>query len=215
MRNYRQSRASEITAYNMAHRSERAQYSRNTYAKTRDAVIQRQRRNRSERYALIRHLKSEPCHDCGEQFPPYVMDFDHRDPSGKVSDVSQLVKSGASWERVLDEIRKCDLVCVCCHRLRTYGGFSQQPSEAYKKRRVAVDAVKSQPCVDCRRTLNPCQMDFDHVRGHKVAGITYLVGRCASLEQILEEIRKCDLVCANCHRIRTQSRLTVGQIQSS
>lgn len=67
----------------------------------------------------LRQLKTGPCSDCGRTFPPYCMDFDHRDGSDKVGAVSELIfmVGKAAW---LAEIEKCDLVCANCHRVRTY-----------------------------------------------------------------------------------------------
>ena len=47
-------------------------------------------------------------------------------------------------------------------------------------------------------------MDFDHIRGKKLHNVAWLVN--VSERRLLEEIAKCDLVCANCHRIRTARR---------
>lgn len=47
-------------------------------------------------------------------------------------------------------------------------------------------------------------MDFDHRPGTiKVADVSVLA-RSSTKERTLDEIAKCDLVCANCHRIRTE-----------
>ena len=48
-------------------------------------------------------------------------------------------------------------------------------------------------------------MDFDHVRGEKVANVSSIWSR-KSWEAVLEEVAKCEVVCANCHRLRTWSR---------
>jgi hypothetical protein len=48
-------------------------------------------------------------------------------------------------------------------------------------------------------------MDFDHVRGVKKAMVSTMTHN--AWRTVLEEIAKCDLVCANCHRDRTQGRL--------
>jgi len=49
-------------------------------------------------------------------------------------------------------------------------------------------------------------MDFDHRPGSKkVNAIACMAGR-VSWDQTLAEIEKCDLVCSNCHRIRTKQR---------
>jgi N-glycosylase/DNA lyase len=68
--------------------------------------------------AFVNSLKTEPCMDCGGTFPPYVMDFDHRPDTEKVSDLAHM--TGRSSKRILEEISKCDLVCANCHRIRTY-----------------------------------------------------------------------------------------------
>lgn len=64
----------------------------------------------------VKVLKDKPCMDCGIQYPPFVMDFDHRDPSTKKFHF-QVAKN---WKDTLTEIAKCDLVCSNCHRVRTY-----------------------------------------------------------------------------------------------
>jgi hypothetical protein len=60
--------------------------------------------------------------------------------------------------------------------------------------------------MECGNSFPSCVMEFDHVRGDKVIGVGLLAGYGVSIEAIQEEIAKCDLVCANCHRIRTWKR---------
>lgn len=61
-------------------------------------------------------------------------------------------------------------------------------------------------CADCGYAEDPVALDFDHVRGTKIANLATMVGARRPLEQLLEEVEKCDIVCANCHRIRTVVR---------
>lgn len=61
--------------------------------------------------------KGKACLDCGQSFHPDAMEFDHRDPSTKDASLRDLRRY--SVKRVLNEISKCDLVCACCHRVRT------------------------------------------------------------------------------------------------
>jgi hypothetical protein len=69
--------------------------------------------------------------------------------------------------------------------------------------------VKKVPCMDCGKTLPPECMDFDHRPGtDKKFGVAEMGGRRMSV--VLEEIAKCDIVCANCHRIRTFARRRDG-----
>jgi hypothetical protein len=78
-----------------------------------------------------------------------------------------------------------------------------------------VAELKSHPCTDCGGRFPPFAMDFDHVRGTKLGIISRMrVGRMA-VAKILDEIDKCEIVCAVCHRIRTQARLRGEAVEPS
>jgi hypothetical protein len=65
--------------------------------------------------------------------------------------------------------------------------------------------LTSSSCKDCN-TTDPRVLEFDHL-GDKSFNVSRAVsGSTRSWETILKEISKCDIVCANCHRIRTQER---------
>lgn len=67
-----------------------------------------------------------------------------------------------------------------------------------------MDFLKSAPCTDCGGRFPTEAMDWDHVRGQKVMGIGYM--NMAPRDRLCEELQKCELVCANCHRVRTRRR---------
>lgn len=72
--------------------------------------------------------------------------------------------------------------------------------------RQYVDSIKQSPCLDCKNSFSSVCMDFDHRDSvQKRYNVARMVGIC-SLETIKVEISKCDLVCSNCHRIRTFNR---------
>lgn len=56
-------------------------------------------------------------------------------------------------------------------------------------------------CIDCGES-NVATLQFDHVKGKKIANISLLAKRY-SIKKIKEEMLKCEIVCANCHAIRT------------
>lgn len=60
-------------------------------------------------------------------------------------------------------------------------------------------------CVDCSVTYPFYILDFDHVRGKKVANIGQMLDYF-SVADIMKEVAKCDIVCSNCHRERTYQR---------
>lgn len=90
-----------------------------------EIVVERSRifrRNKSKEYRqrwrdLLDHFKSGPCSDCGRKFPSVCMDFDHRDPSTKTYAIGDMNYS--MRKAFLEEVKKCDLVCSNCHRIRT------------------------------------------------------------------------------------------------
>lgn len=69
---------------------------------------------------VIKQAKDVPCMDCGIKYPAYVMDFDHRDPTIKISNLSKMWQT-CSLDEIKLEIKKCDIVCSNCHRERTHG----------------------------------------------------------------------------------------------
>ncbi len=68
--------------------------------------------------AIIVYFKSRPCLDCGICYPPFVMDFHHREDEIKSFDLSDGVKN-KSHRQIRNEAAKCDILCANCHRIRT------------------------------------------------------------------------------------------------
>lgn len=67
--------------------------------------------------------------------------------------------------------------------------------------------IKSKPCSDCGNCFEVCCMDFDHREGTtKAYNLGSMFAHHYSKELIQTELDKCDLVCSNCHRIRTRDR---------
>lgn len=58
------------------------------------------------------------CVDCGLIGPPFMYDFDHREPNDKAFSISASTVLGIDALR--EEAKKCDLVCGNCHRWRTH-----------------------------------------------------------------------------------------------
>lgn len=69
----------------------------------------------------MREFKKEynVCADCNREYPPYVLEFDHIDPSTKDFNVGN-ASSVPSMPALIAEIYKCDIVCSNCHKVREY-----------------------------------------------------------------------------------------------
>ncbi len=74
--------------------------------------------------------------------------------------------------------------------------------KSYYKKRAIIESLKNVPCSDCGIVYPTCVMDFDHKdRSEKINSVSHMLRD--PLDCIMKEISKCDIVCANCHRIRT------------
>jgi hypothetical protein len=71
-----------------------------------------------------------------------------------------------------------------------------------RQRILVFEYLKDNPCLDCGNT-NPIVLEFHHVRGVKEANVGALITGGRSDKSIFDEIAKCDVVCSNCHKIRT------------
>lgn len=80
-----------------------------------------------------------------------------------------------------------------------------------RRNREFIASLKDKPCSDCEQSFPPECMDFDHVSGSK----KYVISQMAywGRKTILREIAKCELVCSNCHRIRTKRRIDANRVQ--
>jgi len=68
--------------------------------------------------------------------------------------------------------------------------------------KAVINKLKDVPCQDCGQKFPPEAMDFDHRAGEtKLFNVG--CGYSYTIANVIAEIDKCDIVCANCHRIRT------------
>jgi hypothetical protein len=178
------------------------------------------------------YLASASCVDCGiEDFA--VLEFDHRDPSLKKDNVSYLVRQAVSWKTILDEIAKCDVVCANCHRRRTARHFRWRkllglealvlPSlpkrgtpdyervkstrsrlaRQHRNRTLLLGYLRQHPCAICGED-DPVVLDFDHLRD-KLRDVT-VIAMLGGWADLLAELEKCRVLCANCHRRETATQ---------
>lgn len=64
------------------------------------------------------YLLSHPCVDCGET-DILVLEFDHKDRNMKEGEIRHIIQNGATLQKVIREVEKCDVRCSNCHRRKT------------------------------------------------------------------------------------------------
>jgi hypothetical protein len=77
------------------------------------------RRNyRKGRSLFINEIKQDlKCIKCGESHPA-TLDFHHNDPTTKEKSISSM--KDHTKAKILEEIKKCDILCSNCHRIHHY-----------------------------------------------------------------------------------------------
>lgn len=77
----------------------------------------------------------------------------------------------------------------------------------YAVNRAYIDSVKlAAGCADCGYRAAAVALEFDHLPGTTKVGKVSNLASSRTLARVKEEIAKCEVVCANCHAIRTAQR---------
>lgn len=108
---------------------------------------------------------------------------------------------------------RCDNTTGLCQRHKFKDSENLNRVRAAQKTKRArnqafVDAIKlTAGCVDCGYSEHACALDFDHIpeRGAKAFSISSRMSLVITA-RLVAEIEKCEVVCSNCHRVRTFKR---------
>ena len=122
--------------------------------------------------------------------------------------ILQLRSEGKSYGQI-QEILGCSRGTISYHLGK---GQKEKTFNRQKDNRATIDNYireykESKPCSDCNIYFPYYVMDFDHVDG-KSFNISRHRHHTKMLETVKKEIQKCELVCSNCHRVRTHNRKT-------
>lgn len=144
------------------------------------------------------------CMDCNKVYEPYCMDYDHI-YNGKIKAVSRMVLDNTSKEIILEEIKKCELVCLLCHNKRTHDRFNEKLgkdrkySSAVQRNINIINNFKNHPCAICGKLRGLYNMQIDHINpSTKLYDVCRL--KSFKIETLQDELDKCQVLCALCHR---------------
>ena len=163
--------------------------------------------------------KNNKCRDCGcEDFR--VIEADHV-RGKKVNNLSNYVYWAANGgvEKMIEELKKCESRCCFCHMIKTKERsdqkrirerrFSRKWWLLHRRREINLVKMKVGECKTCKRKVTSntfCGFDFDHRNEEtKVINISNIVrtNKTTFEKHLREEIPKCNLLCRNCHKIKT------------
>ena len=113
------------------------------------ALCHKEKTHKKENYKAVYNAsqmatiwaRSFPCNKCGQQHNWYQHELDHLDPTTKISGVGQLVFDKAPFEDVVNEINKCQNLCIICHREKSFDNrdvYREESLERHEKRIVSI-----------------------------------------------------------------------------
>lgn len=70
------------------------------------------------RSRMYDYLQGKSCEKCGIS-DPRVLEFDHIDPKTKDFSIAKAMHDIMSWDKLLAEIQKCQILCANCHKIKT------------------------------------------------------------------------------------------------
>jgi hypothetical protein len=79
--------------------------------------------------------------------------------------------------------------------------YKNREQHRHAARRFILQYMKVHPCARCG-FYNPAALEFHH-RENKFMELSRMVTSGWGLKAIKKEIQKCEVLCANCHRIQT------------
>lgn len=75
----------------------------------------------------------------------------------------------------------------------------------YRKNKAIIHQYKlDKGCTDCGYNENQEALEFDHIKPHLRGTVASQMGK--SMNVIMKEVDRCEVVCSNCHSIRTYNR---------
>jgi hypothetical protein len=67
---------------------------------------------------MYQYLQDKSCSRCGIN-DIRVLEFDHVDPSTKSFSIARAMHDIVSWDKLIAEIQKCQILCANCHKIKT------------------------------------------------------------------------------------------------
>lgn len=88
-------------------------------SKYRENAVKRSARLKAKlRLQMLDYLSDKSCVICGYS-DSRALEFDHINPNSKTIGIAKAMSDIWSWNRILEEIDKCQILCANCHKIKT------------------------------------------------------------------------------------------------
>lgn len=179
-----------------------------------------ERRQRLRRW--VNEQKSERgCSQCVED-DPACLDLHHRNSDEKEMTISTMITYGHGKESLQAELEKCEVLCANCHRaehdmipdgvaetgvseeakiaLSDGDGWEAVSNHPARQRSFVFHYKQRTGCNRCDASRPGC-LELHHLDSdEKTAAVSQLISQGCSAAELRRELRKCIVLCSNCHR---------------
>lgn len=186
--------------YRNLHREKSIEIAKKWRIDNKDRFLKLQKKYKYKQMEILRNLSNSlkiKCKYC-ECNNPECIDWHHIIKNNKKL-VTRIITDALSEKRLLEEIYKCESVCANCHRkLHKTTGLGTQA----KKGKYIYNLKLNSKCKHCNISEPVCLVFHHKNPKEKIDTISEIVrNKKYSIEDLKNEINKCDIVCFNCHRL--------------
>lgn len=151
----------------------------------------------------VREYKEESeCEKEGcNESRPKALCFHHRGYEDKTDPVSRMAVLGKySIDEVKEEIDKCQIICQNCHMCEHKDNISSSKKYTCYKQRIVYRLKEEASCnkEECGEERAGALV-FHHTTDNKAGTISNMITKPYTLQEVIEEIEKCEIICRNCH----------------
>jgi len=137
------------------------------------------------------------CKKCGEtNF--FKLCFHHTNSEDKEYRLSRMW--GKNWKNIFKEVEKCELLCQNCH----YEFHDKPKTYRTNDKKIFLEYKNVKGCEKCGYNNTTSALHFHHLKD-KNFEFRFVKENISSIEEIrieiIEELNKCQILCANCHTI--------------
>lgn len=148
------------------------------------------------------NLLGGKCQECGEN-RPWLLSFHHKDTDEKEYNIKSI--RTRRWSLIEKEILKCELLCHNCHQNKHFIEIPVDDKRNCNKS-IILEFIKKDCCDICGYNESNKSLHFHHKNPNNknfVVSQGYISKRLKSVndieKELIDELNKCDLICANCH----------------
>jgi len=190
-------------------------YKKHRSEEVKKAVIRNRDRGSGRKKILIEQFGGK-CQICGYHKNSAALSFHHKNPEQMTFRLTISRIKGLSWNKILEESKKCLLVCENCHKEIHYPHLAVPPSivnlydiilpvldSSTKKRlkkRIKLLSLANSSCHCCGYSSNLAALVFHHKnpseKKYSLSGRDIIA---VNWDDCVKETQKCVLLCCNCH----------------